>query len=63
MGEKRALLTVDPGNLPSIKVIEANGGRFENTVADPETGKEFNRYWIELQSPVPGYGCQSDRRA
>lgn len=50
LGEERALVTVFPDNIPSIKVIEANGGRLENTVTDPETGKQFRRYWIELSS-------------
>lgn len=48
LGEKRALLTVVPDNAPSIRVIEANGGRLENTVSDGETGKQFRRYWIEM---------------
>ena len=48
LGEKRALLTVDPHNIPSIKVIEKNGGRFEDVSIDPEAGKKINRYWIEI---------------
>ena len=55
-GEKRALLTVDPDNTPSIRVIEANGGRLENTVTDPETGKQFRRYWIEMEPQQPAGG-------
>lgn len=51
-GEKRALLTVDPVNTPSIRTIEANGGRLENTVTDPETGKQYRRYWIEMEPPT-----------
>lgn len=49
LGETLALLTVDPGNIPSIRVIEANGGQLENTVTDPETGKLYRRYWIGLE--------------
>jgi predicted acetyltransferase len=49
LGEKRALLTVDPNNTPSIRVIERNGGRLENIVTDPETGQMYRRYWIELE--------------
>jgi predicted acetyltransferase len=49
LGENRALLTVDPNNTPSIRVIERNGGRLENTVTDPETGQRYRRYWIELE--------------
>jgi predicted acetyltransferase len=49
LGEKRALLTVDPENISSIRVIEKNGGRFEDISIDPETGKKLKRYWIELK--------------
>jgi len=49
LGEKMALLTVNPNNIPSIKVIEKNGGRFEDVSIDPETGKKIRRYWIELK--------------
>ena len=56
LGEECALLTVDPGNIPSIKVIEGNGGRFEDTRTEPETGNKFRRYWIDLgpQPPLSG---------
>jgi predicted acetyltransferase len=48
LGEPRALLTVNSDNLPSIAVIEANGGRLEDSAIDAETGKEYRRYWIDL---------------
>ncbi len=48
LGEKRALLTADMDNAPSRKVIEANSGRLENTGTDPDTGRQFGRYWIDL---------------
>ena len=48
MGEKRALLTANSDNIASIRVIEANGGHFEDSGIDPETGEKFGRYWIEL---------------
>ena len=48
LGERRALLTVNPGNAPSIGVIERNGGHLENTVIAPNTGEMYRRYWIEL---------------
>ncbi len=35
LGERRALLSVDPANTPSIRVIEENGGQLENVVTDP----------------------------
>ena len=53
LGERRALLTVNPGNAPSISVIERNGGRLENIVTDPKTGVVHRRYWIELESQQP----------
>lgn len=55
-GEKRTLLTVDPDNTRSVRVIEANAGRLENTVTDPETGKQFRRYWIEMEPQQAGGG-------
>jgi predicted acetyltransferase len=57
-GESRALLTVHPGNLPSTRVIETNGGRFADETADPETGDLFKRYWIDLDlHPRPRIGA------
>ena len=55
LGEERALLTVDPDNIPSISVIESNGGRFEGIGTDPDTGKRFRRYWIDME-PQQGVG-------
>ncbi len=43
-GEKRALLTVDPENTASIRIIETNGGRFEDMGTDPDTGEKIRRY-------------------
>jgi predicted acetyltransferase/predicted GNAT family acetyltransferase len=48
LGQPRALLTVDADNPASIRVIEANGGRMENSEVDPATARELRRYWIEL---------------
>jgi predicted acetyltransferase len=50
IGERRALLTADLDNIPSIKAIEANGGYIGGTGVDAETGKEFARYWIDLEA-------------
>ena len=64
LGEKRALLTVDPDNIPSIKVIEGNGGRFEDIGTDPDTGYKVRRYWIELEpQPASGANAASPRRS
>ncbi|MBI5094330.1 MAG: GNAT family N-acetyltransferase [Candidatus Hydrogenedentes bacterium] len=49
LGETRALLTVDLRNIPSIRVIERNGGHLESTVTDPDTGRSHRRYWIDLE--------------
>lgn len=47
-GEKRALLTVSVDNHPSIRSVVSGGGRLEDIRLDPETGKQFGRYWIDL---------------
>lgn len=49
MGEKLALVTTDPGNAASIRVIEANGGRPDEASTDPDTGATVLRYWIDLE--------------
>lgn len=48
IGESRALITVYPENVGSVKVIEANSGKLEDTIFDPRTKHEVYRYWIEL---------------
>jgi hypothetical protein len=47
---------VDPDNVPSIKVIERNGGRFQDISTDPETGCKFRRYWIEMEPQLHDKG-------
>ena len=46
LGETSVMLTTNPGNTGSIRVIEANGGRLEAEVPDHETGDIILRYWI-----------------
>ncbi len=53
LGEKRALVTVHPNNVASIRVIERNGGCLENVVTDPDTGEEYRKYWIHLEPQEP----------
>ena len=53
-GEARALITTDPDNFASIRVIEANGGQFSDESTDPETGVRYRRYWI---APGPQITC------
>ncbi len=48
LGIKRVLITCDETNLGSRRVIEKNGGVFENKVPNPETGIDKLRYWITL---------------
>jgi predicted acetyltransferase len=59
MGLKRILVTCDSDNLSSRKVIESNGGIFEQAMKmpprafhaegrRPQAGIEKRRYWIEL---------------
>ena len=48
MGVARALITVDPDNAASIRVILANGGVPDAPGRHPETGQPVNRYWIDL---------------
>lgn len=48
MGVERALVTVDPANAASIRVVLANGGVMDGQGCDPGTGEVVNRYWIDL---------------
>ncbi|MDB4473501.1 GNAT family N-acetyltransferase [Opitutaceae bacterium] len=49
-GVPKALITIYPENIASIKVTEAVGGIFEDTFYDEKSAKEINRYWIELKT-------------
>jgi predicted acetyltransferase len=49
LGIDRALLTVNADNLPSIRVIERNGGVMEEESPHPEDGRPYRRYWIDLR--------------
>jgi predicted acetyltransferase len=46
LGLRRVLLTCDPENIASTKIIERNGGRLEEDV--PKGGERVRRYWIDL---------------
>ena len=49
VGVHRAMLTTNPWNHGSIRVIEANGGVLDAQVPDPEEpGETINQYWIDL---------------
>ncbi len=49
-GLRRVLLTCAETNIGSRKIIEANGGRLENTVL--VDGAKKRRYWIDLSRDV-----------
>ena len=49
LGLARVLLTCDDDNIASIRVIEKNGGVFENIVTGPALDKPRRRYWIDAQ--------------
>lgn len=44
----RILVTCDETNIGSIKIIESNGGIYENSYMGPEVEIPKKRYWIEL---------------
>jgi predicted acetyltransferase len=48
LGIPRALVTCDEDNIGSRKVIEYNGGHFENAVEVDGSPVKKLRYWIEL---------------
>lgn len=48
IGLRRVLVTCDESNVASKKIIEANGGIFENAVETPESSVRKLRYWIDL---------------
>ena len=47
MGFKKVLVTCDFDNEGSAKVIERNGGVFENEMVSSYSGKLVKRYWID----------------
>jgi predicted acetyltransferase len=47
-GLSKVLITCDTNNIGSKRIIEANGGVFENTSNEPELKIQKNRYWIGL---------------
>jgi len=49
MGLRRVLITCDETNIGSRRIIEANGGRFENAVEQPGDPIKKLRYWIDLE--------------
>ncbi|GHO44854.1 GNAT family N-acetyltransferase [Ktedonospora formicarum] len=50
LGLQRALVTCDEGNIGSKKIIEANGGQFENASTVEGSSIRKLRYWIDLNT-------------
>ncbi len=48
LGLRRVLLTCDEDNTGSKKIIELNGGRFENMVEVQDSSVKKIRYWIDI---------------
>ncbi len=48
LGIKRVLITCAKDNIASNRIIEKNGGIFENEVWDEESKEMVRRYWINL---------------
>jgi predicted acetyltransferase len=49
LGLHRVLVTCDEDNIASAKIIEKNGGVFENTFQQNEQAVPKRRYWISLK--------------
>jgi predicted acetyltransferase len=48
LGLTRVLITCDADNIGSKKIIESNGGVFENEVPQPDRPVGKRRYWFDL---------------
>ena len=48
LGLARVLVTCDPINLPSIRVIEKNGGVYMDTLFAQDIQRQVSRFWIGL---------------
>jgi predicted acetyltransferase len=48
LGIERVLVTCLDSNIPSARIIEANGGRLENVIDSPWGHGPLRRYWITL---------------
>ena len=49
IGLEKVLVTCGNDNIGSTKVIESNGGIYENDYYDESLGKTYRRYWIECK--------------
>lgn len=49
LGIERVLVTCVSDNIGSMKIIEKNGGVFENEVYDMDNNELIRRYWIDIK--------------
>jgi len=52
LGLEKVLVSCRVENISSMKVIENNGGNYENDYFEEETGKTFKRYWIDVKKEL-----------
>ena len=48
IGLDKVLITCAEGNIGSEKTIRSNGGIYESTVQEPNSGRYLKRFWIQL---------------
>lgn len=49
VGLKRILITCDDDNAGSWRILEAAGAQLEAKRLDGKTGKDYRRYWLDLE--------------
>lgn len=49
IGLKKVLISCREDNIGSTKIIEKNGGVYENDYYDEQLNKTYKRYWIYLR--------------
>src|SRR4029077_7402792 len=59
IGLERVRITVDSDNLPSIRVIDRNGGVLTGEAISEKTGKPIKQYWIQTSRCTRGVHYQS----
>lgn len=58
LGIERVLVTCDPGNIASVRVIENNDGVLDSESYSDQAGRVTRRYWINTDLQHPGQGVQ-----
>lgn len=48
LGLARVMLICEPANIASARVMQKNGGVLESEYISAQSGKRYQRYWIEL---------------